>query len=507
MVGFFKKYHKWLGLFFTALILLFAVSGIVLNHRSLFAPLDVSRTWLPAEYQLQNWNNAAVAGTCRIGADSLLMYGNIGIWLTDDQGKRFLDYNQGFPEGMDNRKISKVLQMSHGALFAGSYFGLYRYSSPDEKWKEVVLPLTETRITDLISKGDSLLVLTRSELLVSRYPFNQFEVIHLRAPLGYTNEVSLFKTLWIIHSGELLGLPGKLLVDFIGFIFIFLTLTGLVFWMVPHYRKGLKKSGNNHSRSLSWRKLSLKWHNKVGWITIVLLVITSTTGMFLRPPLLAAVFDVQVGKISGSVLDTPNPWYDKLRKIVYDPADNQYYVATLDVIFTQEPTFTQSPQGIIQQPPISVMGVNAFELVDEHTLLVGSFEGLFLWDAQHGFVADYIKKGPVKQKERGGPPIGEFLVTGYSDDFSNGEYYFDFNTGMHELTGSKGLVNMPKEISELPMSLWNVALEVHTARIFQSVFGMFYILIIPVSGLVVLFILISGFVVWYQRYHKKNGKN
>jgi len=251
MVGFFKKYHKWLGLLFTAFILLFAVSGIVLNHRSLFSSLDVSRKWLPAEYQLQNWNNAAVAGTCRIGVDSILIYGNIGIWLTNDQGRQFVDYNQGFPKGMDNRKISKVIQMPDGTMFAGSYFGLYRYSPHVKQWVEVELPLDESRITDLFSKGDSLFVLTRSELLIGAGDFNQFKVINLKAPQGFANKAGLFKTLWIIHSGALLGLPGKLLVDLIGLIFIFLAITGLIFWMIPHYRKRVKRLRQDHfSRSL-----------------------------------------------------------------------------------------------------------------------------------------------------------------------------------------------------------------------------------------------------------------
>lgn len=503
MVGFFKKYHKWFGLIFAGLILLFAVSGIILNHRNLFSGVDVSRSLLPADYQLHNWNNAAVAGTCRIGADSILMYGNIGIWLTDDRGKVFQDFNFGFPNGMDNRKISKIVRMKDGSLFAGSYFGLYQFSTENKRWQNIKLPVHETRVTDLISRNDSLLVLTRSHLLISADHRNIFSIIQLPAHIGYDNKIGLFKTLWIIHSGELLGLPGKLLVDFIGLIFIFLTITGLIFWMVPHYRKRRRiKDSATPSRSLAWRRFSLKWHNKVGWTTILLLAITSTTGMFLRPPLLAAIFDVQVDKIPWSVLDDPNPWYDKLRRIIYDPSENQYYVATLDGVYQVDAGFTLAPEPLYQQPPISVMGVNAFELVDKHTLLVGSFEGLFLWNLQHGFVADYIKKGPIQQKERGEPPIGEFLVTGYSSDFSNGEYYFDFNSGMHEISGSRGVVLMPEYLANLPMSIWNVALEIHTARIFQSVIGMFYILVIPISGIVVLFILVSGFVVWYKRYRK-----
>ena len=45
MKNFWKKYHKWVGLFFSFFILMFCFSGIVLNHRTLFSKAEVSRNW------------------------------------------------------------------------------------------------------------------------------------------------------------------------------------------------------------------------------------------------------------------------------------------------------------------------------------------------------------------------------------------------------------------------------------------------------------------------------
>lgn len=42
-----KKYHKWVGVVFALFMLVFCLSGIVLNHRQLFSHCDVSRSWLP----------------------------------------------------------------------------------------------------------------------------------------------------------------------------------------------------------------------------------------------------------------------------------------------------------------------------------------------------------------------------------------------------------------------------------------------------------------------------
>ena len=43
MKNFWKKYHKWVGLFFSFFILMFCFSGIVLNHRTLFSKVEVNR--------------------------------------------------------------------------------------------------------------------------------------------------------------------------------------------------------------------------------------------------------------------------------------------------------------------------------------------------------------------------------------------------------------------------------------------------------------------------------
>ena len=67
--------HKWGGLFFTFFLIVFALSGIVLNHRAALSEVDVPRAVLPPSYRLQHWNLGAVKGTLRVSSDSLLLYG------------------------------------------------------------------------------------------------------------------------------------------------------------------------------------------------------------------------------------------------------------------------------------------------------------------------------------------------------------------------------------------------------------------------------------------------
>jgi len=120
-----KKLHKWPAIIIDFFAIIFAFSGIVMNHRGIFSSVDVSRKLLPKNYSYNNWHLAAVRGSLAIDSTTSLMYGNIGIWKTNDDFRSFADFNQGFPKGIDNRKIYSVIQFKN-KLFAGTHLGLYK---------------------------------------------------------------------------------------------------------------------------------------------------------------------------------------------------------------------------------------------------------------------------------------------------------------------------------------------------------------------------------------------
>ncbi|MEA3443098.1 MAG: PepSY domain-containing protein [Bacteroidota bacterium] len=501
MILFFKKYHKWLGIVLSIFVILFSVSGIILNHRELFSAIDLSRKVMPAEYRYKNWNNSAVKGTVKSDDNNILIYGNIGIWKTDTAFSEFDDFNAGFPKGIDNRKICKLFNDAHGNLFAGTFFGLYKYDIIKELWQKIELPVHNQRITDIIEKDNNLLVITRSHLLQTE-DCKKFKVLTLPAPENFDNKISLFKTLWVIHSGEIYGEIGKLLVDLVGLIFIFLTITGLIYFINTYKIKNRLEEKKDFASLKKTNKWNLKWHNKIGWITIILLIITTLTGVFLRPPLLIAIANSKVDKIPYTELDSPNPWFDKLRRIYYDKEIDRYIIATLDGFYYSDDNFKSELRKYKTQPPASVMGVNVLQKVGSNKYLVGSFEGLFEWQPASGNIIDHITKEKYIKPEIKGPPIGEYLVTGMSKDFRNNEIYFTYNKGAISKNEKIGFAEMPEEIQRQPISLWNIALEVHTARIYAFFVGNFYFLIIPLAGLLILFILISGFIVWYKLHQR-----
>ena len=498
MIKFFRKYHKWLGVIFGLTILTYVCSGIVLNHRETLSFINVNRKLLPKEYRYQNWNNAAVKSTLKISPDSILVYGNIGIWLTDSSYSDFTNFSAGIPKGIDNRKIFQIIKTTGNKLVAGTFSGLYTFNYKEHKWSLVPLPVREKSIVDIIQKQDTLFILTRSLLLKST-DLKSFIVAQLPQPENYDNKAGLFKTLWVIHSGEIYGTAGKIIVDFAGLIFAFLTITGFIVFVNRIVLKKNKKPEEVKVKLKNSNRWNIKWHNKFGWITLAILILNTTTGMFLRPPLLAFIGNSRVGKIPFTELATPNPWFDQLRRIFYDKEIDRFIIVTMDGLYYSDDNFKTELKQYLFQPPASVMGVTVFEKIDSYKYLVGSFEGLFVWNSQSGEVIDYVKKQPYVTPTSLGKPIGDYLVSGFTRDFKNQEYFFDYDKGATNINGAERFPYLPRKIiDDSPISLWNVALEIHTGRIYQSLIGDFYVLIVPLTGMIVLFILISGFIVWLK---------
>ena len=252
------------------------------------------------------------------------------------------------------------------------------------------------------------------------------------------------------------------------------------------------------------RNSNLRWHNRLGWIFIPFLILVTITGMFLRPPLLIAIANSMVSPIPGTVLSSPNPWYEKLRRVLYDEQLHIFLFSTYDGIFFTDENFQQPMRRLINEPPVSVMGCNVLEKKGEGNFLIGSFNGLFLWNPINGQLFDYLSENQYQAPEEVGAPISKDMIDGYFTDQSGNEFYFDYNQGVLPIRNTIPFGEMSAEIiQESPISLWNLSLEVHTGRIFEPILGMFYILYVPLAGICILIVLISGFFMWWIGYRKK----
>jgi hypothetical protein len=454
-----RKQHKWFGLIFCFFMLMFCLSGIVLNHRQSVAKVDVSRKWLPKGYHYQKWNNGLLRGTLlysdKDSVRNVLIYGTAGIWKTNPSASSFSDFNRGLPEG-DYRQIRGMVRTDQGRLFAVGLFGLYQYL-PHLGWQTVPLPTgRDEMLSDVTLQGDTLVVASRSYLYRSVFPYHHFYKIQLHTPKDYDGKVSLFRTVMLMHSGALFGIYGKLLMDAVAIALMVLCISGVLYWMLPKYIRKKKKLGYRAKKAAVLMKLSILWHDKVGRTTIILTLFIAFTGWCLRPPVLIALAQTKTSSLPGTVLRTNNVWNDKLQMIRYDSACRDWILATSDGIYALK-TLDAMPVKIKSAPPVSVMGLNVWQKDRFGRWLCGSFEGLFVWDRQRNTVTDYFTHQPATKKA--GPPFGQRAVSGFSSDFSGQPRVVEYSKGTDRLS-------QPKNMSDLPISLWNLCLEIHSGRIY-----------------------------------------
>ena len=486
-----KKHHKWFGLLFCFFILMFCISGILLNHRSLISSVDVSRKYLPKSFQFNKWNNGLLKGSILLNSSdsTVLIYGNAGLWKSKTDGSSFTAFNQGLPKGIDHHNIQGVAQMPNGSLFAAGQFELYQLNEQGS-W-EVVLTNPQERFRDLSMRGDSLLLLSRSELFVATPPYRNFQSVQFKAPQGYDNKVSLFRTVWLIHSGELFGTIGKLVVDLLGLSLILISITGILYWLLPKHIKRMKARNKPAKQSIKLLKGSLNWHNKLGTYTLILTLFLTFTGWCLRPPALLALVYSKVPAVPGSKLDTPNPWADKLRAIRYDVDQGDWLLSSSEGFFSL-PELEAQPQAISTTPPVSVMGINAFEKDKEGNWIIGSFSGLYIWNRATAQVLDYYtQESPVSMSAA---PFGKRAISGFTQDFKGQAIPIEYEEGTQQL-------EMPTALSHLPISLWNLALEVHTGRIYTFL-GPAALIYTFFGGILMAWVLWTGYRVRKRRREK-----
>mgnify|MGYP004665355289 FL=1 len=544
-----KKYHRWLGLVLSVFMLVFCVSGIILNHREVFSDCEVSRKWLPASYHIKNFNNGVVKGTVvkksaahslsSENCDSVLAYGCAGVFLTDSRLSTWQDFNAGLPESIDERNVRHVVKAKDGSLWCAALRDVYRYDENSHRWKKVELPGNEERIMDVALAKDSMTVvaLTRSRVFTI-VPFVQYgEIVKIGksssetyrveskiipAPKKYEPKTTLFKLVWHLHSGEFFGLPGKLVVDAIALVLIVLSITGILLFILPYGIRRAKKLAakarmKRLGKQFAW---NMKWHNKIGYVTIVLTLWIAITGMCLRPPLMVPLV---LGKLPQAVGEDGNVWQDKLRAIRWDAVQGDWLVSTSEGFLRVDEDFSQAPKMLPDDecPKLSPMGVTVWESDGKGGWIVGSFRGIYRWNpVNHSLnqILDYFTGKPSEETSM--IPISDNLVCGYSEDFLGGKpLVFDFAKGVEDAKGqavalcndepktSRNEESMSDLICETaPMSLWNVALELHVGRCYSPFLGPLSDLFVFLSGLLITLVLLSGYIISHRRRKKAQAR-
>lgn len=493
------KQHKWSGIAAAILLLMIGISGIILNHRDAVSDMDVSRSVLPWWYRFHNWNGGLLRGTISHN-DDVLIYGSNGLWLTNLKSGKITDFNNGIPESADHRQIRGVTRRNED-LYAVTPYGLYALKH--NKWAAINLPYEEKteRLSDIVAKGDTLIVVGRSNLYVSEDAGKDFIRKRIAPSPDQDGKVTLFRTVWMLHSGELFGFVGKIIVDFIAAILVVLCVTGIIYWLLPKTIKRRAKNGKKYSRLTLILRSNTKLHNKAGVITIVFTLFIVITGWMLRPPLMIPLALTKTSPIPGTTMDSENPWHDKLRMLRFDEDKGDWLLSTSDGFFSIA-NLDAIPLKLKNTPPVSVMGLNVWEKDSTGNWLCGSFSGIYRWSRNEGKSFD-LNTGEIAP-ESSGPPFGKFAVSGYSSDFNA---IIEYNDGLKSMPNEPGnnLVNstiipQPEEFETLPMSLWAVALEAHSGRLFIGQIATY--IFIFFTGIICFWCLLSG----YKSHHSKQRR-
>ncbi|MFO8000797.1 MAG: hypothetical protein R6U46_06100, partial [Marinilabilia sp.] len=135
----YKKLHRWPGLILSFILLYYGITGIFMNHRAFFSGIDVPRTALPEVYSYEDWSNSALKSNINVSPDSILIYGNIGVWATDSSFSEYRPVDKGLPDGVDNRKVFDLHRDHEGHLYAATQFGLFGFDETEQTWKRFPL--------------------------------------------------------------------------------------------------------------------------------------------------------------------------------------------------------------------------------------------------------------------------------------------------------------------------------------------------------------------------------
>jgi uncharacterized iron-regulated membrane protein len=494
-----KQLHKLLALAAFIYFFWMGLSGIALNHPQQLREFSLPNRIMPDNYQYHDWNRMSWRDAAFSRRNDKLLYvaGKEGVWKSFDQGHTFTSLSDNFPTSAYDKDTFSILPADHDhreTLFAGTRSGLFYLQQ--EKWHRVTHPLLKKEpVIELIQVDQQILAFTRSAAFkadITEIP-PLFTPLPLPRKVDQTPRIPLFRWLRKVHDGSIFGFKGRLLVDLIGFLLLFLVLSGGVTWYVITGKR-------RHRKPIFAGKifaLNYRWHLKLGIIGALFIAVTALSGAFSHPPLLLTIIRLSTPSSLLPQKHSVNPWDEQIQKAAYLKSRKRLIIATKQGLFSGPIDGSRNFIKLPDTMPIHGMGVQVFESLDDNRLLVGSFSGLFLWDTAQQIVLQ-LKAKPRGNAPDWGRPI---MVSGAA--VYNGEplLAIDYESGIKPLRRREQLIpTMPNAIKEQSrISLWHALFELHNGRIFEQYIGPFYWLITPVGGILLCIILASGCLLWLRR--------
>lgn len=436
--------------------------------------------------------------------DTLYTSGRLGVWQSVNGGKDFIPMDNGYPSPAATKDTNCLLlntKEGEESLYAGNPSGLFSYDFFSEKWRHINLPgSNSSEVKDIIQVDDHLLVFTRSSCFQFKPGEKDYAAqmpLTFNIPMDQT--LSMTQFMLRIHEGTILGLPGKLFVDALGLVLIFLSLSPIVLWYLPWRRKKFYK----HLRDTRVYRFFYRHHLKLGIYSILLLLIITLTGTIIRRPFRHIIVDRTV-PLSWVKLDkSSRQMYPGIRRAIYLDNTRTLILSTRTGFFTGPADFSKPFKKLHLNVPVSGMGVNVLELLSKDRLLIGSFKGLYIKDIASDAVVNaaeqYSREISLSKESFKDRAIGAAVHNGEL------QFWVDYRRGIMPVNQPNSRFTMPKHLEKSDMSLWRYLRNIHNGNIFRDLLGRHTWLIIPVGGLLLLVSLLSGTYDWL--YRKKIWSN
>ena len=482
--------HKYIGLLLLVVLMIMSATGILLNHPTFFAGWNLPQGFLGDSYRYENWNRFSYRDGLVLEDGSIIIGGKLGVFYGKPAEGALKALNKGLPGSLfyrDTFSLLAVKEEGGGRLYAGTRGGLYSLIQGDSSWKKVATPSGKEHIVDLVSTNGKILAFTPFSCLVLDKTKQRPVFTEMLVPFPEAGQrIPGYHFLFALHSGKLFGTLGKLVIDTVGAVLIFLCLTSFYIWFFPKGRRRLPSRKGKKVYAFSFRN-----HLKIGvWFALPLLVL-AVSGAFIRPPLIILANSWQVplhwmGHEAHEIQKAEMIGNDRL--IV--ATRNGWYRGTIDLTTPFE-QFT---------PPFPVfgMGTTVLAKLTDHTLLAGSFSGLYYWNLDYDITLD-LQGAPVSQTESMRP--GEIMAAGALIQNETLIGYADYREGMQDNKSTPLSVQnlWPKEFSTGEISLYHFLFEIHNGRFLRDFIGKWYILFIPLTGIFLITVIVTGVFDWLWR--------
>jgi hypothetical protein len=393
---------------------------------------------------------------------------------------------------------SLYYNVASNQLFIGSRDGLYRYHVVTQQW-HYYLQTRDQRIVSIVKDEHNTIIAIANHHIYTVEATTSSDVadkvtnkVNERAVTlaESSQETPLFRFIFALHNGELLGIAGVLLMDLVALSLIYFCLSGLYYWLFPKIvRKKMLSKRQQIKGGRTFRWLA-KYHNSWGFILAPLLIISAATAAVMRPPGLLLIvagnspIDVYASHATNNI-----PY--KITKAAL--IEKKLVLLTDDGVFSGN-LYTGSFEQIKFSVPVHGMGATIFQQQTDGNLLVGSFSGLFVWQEEH----DNYEAIVLPEETKGILPVAAYQS-------ESGLVLFDFFRG--KLFDQTSVFStMPDSINDdARMALWNFFFELHNLRIFQYYIGSFYLLLLLAASLSLLIITITGVLQYLRKTRRRSA--